>query len=69
MTTGAPRFRIDDCVYFLPQKHTRLEETSSDRFTVVAIMPRDQAGTHQYRIQPAGSGPQRMATELELKLP
>lgn len=67
MATDAPRFRIDDAVCFLPQKHSRLREVPSERFVVVAVMPCDRAGIHQYRIRPVGPGPLRMATEQELK--
>jgi hypothetical protein len=62
-----PRFSVDDYVYFAPHSVMRHKEIPSGRFVVVAVMPRDQAGIPQYRIQPAGAGPLRMATELELK--
>ncbi len=67
MAVDSPRFRIDDFVYFVPQKDTQYKEVPSERFTVVAVMPRDRAGNHQYRIRPSGPGPLRMATELELR--
>jgi hypothetical protein len=67
MTVNPPRFRVDDYVYFSISKDTRYKEAPTDRFVVVAVMPRDSAGIHQYRIQPTGSGPSRLATELELR--
>ena len=38
-----------------------------ERFIVVSVMPVDRSGTYQYRIRPTGAGPQRVASELELK--
>lgn len=67
MTADTPRFHIDEAVYLVAQREPRIRESSSERFVVVAIMPRDRAGSHQYRIRPAGAGPLRMATELELR--
>ena len=67
MAAGSPRFCIDDSVYLVPQKDTRYKEAPSERFTIVAVMPQDRAGVHQYRIRPSGPGPLRMATELELR--
>jgi hypothetical protein len=67
MATDGPRFHIDDSVYLVPQKDTRYKDASLERFTIIAVMPPDRAGTHQYRIRPTGPGPQRMATELELR--
>ena len=64
---NGPRFRIDDFVYFFPQNSSPRGYESSERFVVVAVLPTDRAGSHQYRIRPTGSGPQRVATELELR--
>ena len=64
---NGPRFRIDDFVYFSAQNSTPRGQQSSERFVVIAVMPQDRAGSYQYRIRPTGSGPQRVATELELR--
>ncbi len=39
----------------------------AERFVVVSIMPADNTGIYQYRIRPTGAGPQRVASELDLK--
>ena len=67
MTTTPPRFRVDDTVYFSTAKDTRHETVPTGRFVVVAVMPRDAAGIHQYRVQPADRGPLRVVTELQLR--
>ena len=62
-----PRFRIDDQVFFsIPSMSPRNQQTP-EQYTVVSVMPVDQSGIFQYRIRPSGAGPQRVATELELK--
>ncbi len=66
LTRNGPRFGIDDQVYFSTQ-NLAARQQSSDRFVIVQIMPQDRSGTYQYRIRPVGAGPQRVATELELK--
>jgi len=69
MALNNPRFHVDDSVFFLPQKNTRLGQLPSERFVIVAVMPRDHTGIPQYRIRPSGPGPLRMASESELRLP
>lgn len=65
---NGPRFHVDDHVFFSTQgANSRNQQLPVERFVVVAVMPQDRAGTYQYRIRPTGSGPQRIATELELK--
>ncbi len=63
---NGPRFQVDDYVYFSAQ-NSALRGLQSERFVVVAVMPQDRAGRYQYRIRPTVSGPQRVATELELR--
>lgn len=62
-----PRFRIDDQVYFSVQGPSARQQQPGERFVVMAVMPQDRAGNYQYRIRPVGSGPQRIATEPELR--
>jgi hypothetical protein len=64
---NGPRFRVDDFVYYSAQNSTPRSRQSSERFVVAAVMPPDRAGSYQYRIRPTGSGPQRIASELELR--
>ena len=63
---NGPRFRVDDYVYFSPQNAVGRSQTA-ERFVVVGVMPPDRTGAYQYRIRPTVSGPQRVATELELR--
>ena len=65
--SNGPRYRVDDFVYFSAENALSHSQQSSERFVVVAVMPRDRVGNHQYRIRPTGTGPQRVATELELR--
>jgi hypothetical protein len=65
-TRNGPRFGLDDQVYFSTQ-NLAARQQPSDRFVIVQIMPQDRAGIYQYRIRPVGAGPQRVATELELR--
>jgi hypothetical protein len=67
MTITTPRFRVDDSVYFSTAKDTRHKVAPTGRFVVVAVMPRDACGIHQYRVEPADRGPMRLVTELELR--
>ena len=67
MATDGPRFRVDDYVYFSAQMSTRHKQVPPGRFVVVAVLPRDPSGSHQYRVKPTDSGPLRLATELELR--
>ncbi len=62
-----PRYRVDESVFFSTQSMKQQGQMPVERFIVVAVLPQDRAGTYQYRIRPTGAGPQRMATELELK--
>ncbi|HLG88854.1 MAG TPA: hypothetical protein VKZ79_16825 [Alphaproteobacteria bacterium] len=63
---NGPRFRVDDYVYFSAQNSLGRGQ-SSERFVIVGVMPRDRAGSYQYRIRPTVNGPNRVATELELR--
>lgn len=67
MTIISPRFRIDDSVYFTSAKDARHKAAPTGRFIVVAVMPRDASGVHQYRVQPVDQGPLRLVTELQLR--
>ena len=67
MAITSPRFHVDDSVYFSSAKDTRHKAVPTGRFVVVAVMPRDASGIHQYRVQPADRGPLRLVTELELR--
>jgi hypothetical protein len=62
-----PQFRIDDHVYFSAQTGATRTQQTPERFTIVAVMPQDRSGSFQYRIRPTGVGPQRVATESELR--
>jgi hypothetical protein len=62
-----PRFRIDDQVFFSIPSMSPRNQQIPEKYTVVSVMPVDQTGVFQYRIRPSGAGPQRVATELELK--
>jgi hypothetical protein len=64
---NGPQFRIDDHVYFSAQNGSGRSQQSPERFTIVAVMPQDRAGSFQYRIRPTGAGPQRVAAESELR--
>jgi hypothetical protein len=63
---NGPRFRVDDYVYLSSQNAVGRGQQSSERFVVVGVLPRDRAGSYQYRIRPTVNGPNRVATELEL---
>lgn len=62
-----PRYRIDESVFFSSPSMKQQSQLPAERFIVVAVLPPDRAGSFQYRIRPTGAGPQRMASELELK--
>jgi hypothetical protein len=62
-----PRYRIDESVFFSSQSMKPQTAQPAERFIVVSVMPVDRSGTYQYRIRPTGAGPQRVASELELK--
>jgi hypothetical protein len=62
-----PRYRIDESVFFSSQSMKSQAQQPAERFIVVSVMPVDRSGTYQYRIRPTGAGPQRVASELELK--
>jgi hypothetical protein len=64
---NGPRFHIDDHVFFSTQGVSSRSQLPAERFIVVAVMPRDRAGIYQYRLRPTGTGPQRVATEAELR--
>jgi len=63
---NGPRFQVDDLVFFSPLK-TAAAQFPAERYTVVAVLPPDHTGCCQYRLRPTGTGPQRVATELELR--
>jgi hypothetical protein len=62
-----PRYRIDESVFFSSQSMKLHTQQPAERFVVVSIMPADNTGIYQYRIRPTGAGPQRVASELDLK--
>jgi hypothetical protein len=62
-----PRYRVDESVFFSNQSMKTQAQHPVERFIVVSVMPVDRSGTYQYRIRPTGAGPQRVASELELK--
>jgi hypothetical protein len=62
-----PRYRVDESVFFSNQSMKTQAQHPVERFIVVSVMPVDRSGTYQYRIRPTGTGPQRVASELELK--
>jgi hypothetical protein len=62
-----PRYRIDESVFFSNTAGRSQGQLPSERFIVVSVLPVDRSGTYQYRIRPTGSGPQRVASELELR--
>ena len=62
-----PRYRIDESVFFSNTAGRSQGQQPSERFIVVSVLPVDRSGTYQYRIRPTGSGPQRVASELELR--
>ncbi|HEX4504971.1 MAG TPA: hypothetical protein VH722_04505 [Alphaproteobacteria bacterium] len=62
-----PRYRIDESVFFSNPSTKSHAQQPTERFIVVSVMPVDRSGTYQYRIRPAGTGPQRVASELELR--
>ena len=62
-----PRYRIDESVFFSSTPGRSQGQQPTERFIVVSVLPVDRSGTYQYRIRPTGSGPQRVASELELR--
>ena len=64
---NGPRFRVDDLVFFSPVKAAAAAQLQAERYTVVAVLPPDHTGRYQYRLRLTGTGPQRVATELELQ--
>ncbi|MDR3643707.1 MAG: hypothetical protein P4M02_01370 [Clostridia bacterium] len=62
-----PRYRIDESVFFSSPSMKSQAQQPVERFIVVSVMPVDRSGTYQYRIRPTGAGPQRVASELELR--
>jgi hypothetical protein len=62
-----PRYRIDESVFYSNQAARPQTQTPSERFIVVSVLPIDRTGVFQYRIRPTGTGPQRVASELELR--
>jgi hypothetical protein len=62
-----PRYRIDESVFYSNQSMRIQSQQPVERFIVVSVMPVDRSGIFQYRIRPTGAGPQRVASELELK--
>jgi hypothetical protein len=67
MAITPPRFHVDENVYFTSATDRRHNAVPTGRFVVVAVMPRNASGIHQYRVQPADRGPLRLVTELELR--
>jgi hypothetical protein len=61
------RFRVDDLVFFSPATVAAGVQLPGGGYTVVAVLPPDHTGRAQYRLRPTGTGPQRVATELELQ--
>ena len=64
---NGPRFHIDDQVHLAIHGLAASNHHPTERFVIVSVMPRDRAGNHQYRVRPVGTGPHRVATELELR--
>jgi hypothetical protein len=64
---NGPRYHVDDQVFFSPANGAPRGQQSTERYTVVAVLPLDHAGSYQYRLRPTDGGPQRVATELELR--
>ena len=64
---NGPRYRVDDQVLFSPANTPARATPTTERYIVVAVLPPDRAGSYQYRLRPTGSGPQRVASELELR--
>jgi hypothetical protein len=62
-----PRYRVDDQVFYAPANAVGRAQLPAERYTVVAVLPPDHMGSFQYRLRPAGSGPQRVAPEPELR--
>jgi hypothetical protein len=44
-----------------------MNQQPAERFIIVSVMPVDRSGVYQYRLRPTGPGPQRVASELELR--
>jgi hypothetical protein len=65
--SGGPRFRIDDHVYFAESGGPGRGAVAAARYVIVAVMPKDITGSHQYRIKPTDAGPHRLVRELELR--
>jgi hypothetical protein len=66
--TGGHRFNVDDRVFYSASPVTpRSGQPPAEAFVIVATLPRDRAGTFQYRIRPKAVGPDRIATEGELR--
>jgi hypothetical protein len=63
----APRFSTDDPVYFSVPNASLKQQPTAESFVIVSVMPSDQTGNFQYRIKPIGPGPNRIASELELR--
>jgi hypothetical protein len=61
-----PRYQVGDEVFWQASVVTR-SPLPAERYTVVAVLPPDSTGTQQYRLRPASAGPERIATELELR--
>ena len=62
-----PRYRIDESVFYSNSSTRGQAQQPTERFIVVSVMPVDRSGAYQYRIRPTGAGPQRVASELELR--
>ncbi len=64
---SGPRFKIDDFVYFAESGSPGRGALAAARYVIVAVMPKDMTGSHQYRIKPTDTGPHRLVRELELR--
>ena len=62
-----PRYRTDESVFYSSTPGRAQGQPPAERFIVVSVLPVDRSGNYQYRIRPTGSGPQRVASELELR--
>ncbi len=62
-----PRYRIDESVFYSNPSARPMNQQPAERFIIVSVMPVDRSGVYQYRLRPTGPGPQRVASELELR--
>ena len=62
--SDGPRYRVGDEVWFVIRRGSPRQPPK--RYSIAKVLPLDQTGIYQYRLNAVGPGPERVAFELDL---